>query len=354
MAANADTAPSRPSPSSSFACIVGAPRCGTTTLARMLEAHPDVCFSRPKEPHFFALHDLRDLETEALLGITDRDYLGRYFLHCGGGETMLVEGSVSYLYAPERMLPILKVWPNARFIIALRDPFQLLPSLHQRHVYQGDETVTDFARAWRLIPERAKGRKIPRSCLDPRLLRYDEAGRLGMHVQRFFEIVGRERCLTTFHEDLAADAEGAYRRVESFLGLPPADLPELQSHRSAKGFKIGWLQRLLKRPPVVTRAVLAGEQYRVRVVSKPARPPSAAARLVMDTRKRLLRWNEAPAPRTRIPAELQEQIRQMLADDVALLSSLTGRSLDHWLGRGVAAPGQTEGTPRPAANSAAR
>jgi Sulfotransferase family len=35
--------------------LVGAPRCGTTSLSRYLAANPQVCFSRPKEPHYFSL-----------------------------------------------------------------------------------------------------------------------------------------------------------------------------------------------------------------------------------------------------------------------------------------------------------
>jgi hypothetical protein len=34
--------------------IVGAARCGTTTLSRCLKRHPQVCFSQPKEPHYFS------------------------------------------------------------------------------------------------------------------------------------------------------------------------------------------------------------------------------------------------------------------------------------------------------------
>ena len=34
-----------------FVFIVGAPRCGTTTMARWLQAHPQVLFPFVKEPH---------------------------------------------------------------------------------------------------------------------------------------------------------------------------------------------------------------------------------------------------------------------------------------------------------------
>src|SRR5262245_21099636 len=34
--------------------LIGAPRCGTTALAQALRERDDVCFSVPKETHFFA------------------------------------------------------------------------------------------------------------------------------------------------------------------------------------------------------------------------------------------------------------------------------------------------------------
>jgi hypothetical protein len=33
--------------------VVGAPRCGSTAFCRYLAKHPAICFSRPKEPHYF-------------------------------------------------------------------------------------------------------------------------------------------------------------------------------------------------------------------------------------------------------------------------------------------------------------
>src|SRR5688572_15347927 len=105
-----------------FAFIVGAPRSGTTSLARYMEAHPGVCFSFVKEPHFFARYDLRDVPTPALRNQVEKDYLHRYFTHRPREGRLLAEGSVSYLYAAAQMEPILRLWPEARFVICLRDP----------------------------------------------------------------------------------------------------------------------------------------------------------------------------------------------------------------------------------------
>src|SRR5918997_802221 len=243
----------------------------------------------------------------------------RYFVGWREAQ-VLAEGSVSYLYAPDHMRQLRRLWPDAKFIVTLRDPMQMLPSLHQRLLFQGDETVTDFGRAWRLSGERAQGRSIPRSCVDARQLRYDQVARFGHYLRAFWDAVGRENCLVVLHEDIAAVPGAVYSSVLAFAGLSPFDHVDTRAHRAGRGYRIGWLQRLLKRPPIVTRAVLAGEKFRKRVSTKPSRPPSRAARAVMATRKRLLRWNEAPAPATRVPPDIAREIADELRGDVAELS----------------------------------
>ena len=319
-----------------LAAIVGAPRCGTTSLSRFLAAHPLVCFSKPKEPHFFAINDLTQVDEQTLKTQVLNQYLLRFFPHVEPGHTLLAEGSVSYLYAADRAKAIQRIWPGAKFIISLRDPMQLLPSIHQRLLYQGDENIRDFDRAWRLCGERAQGRKIPRSCLDPRLLRYDEIGRLGANVAAFFDAVGKENCLVVLYDDIAADSGAVFAKLLDFLGLPPFEFAGERRRRARRGFRFGWLQRLLKRPPVVTRAVLAGEKYRQRVVDKPAKEPGTGAKAVMKLRKKLIAWNEAPPPPTRIPPEVEQEIREKFSVDVDMLAGLIGRDLSHWLGRGDA------------------
>ena len=318
-----------------LACIVGAPRCGTTSLSRFLKAHPDVCFSKPKEPHFFAINDFSAVGDDELNVAVRDQYLPRFFAEYDGSDALLAEGSVSYLYAAERMGAILRVWPDAKFIISLRDPMQLLPSIHPRLLYQGDENIRDFNRAWRLCPDRAQGRRIPRSCLDPRLLRYDEIGRLGKHVAEFFEAVGREKCLVLLYDDIASDSDAVFARLLEFLGLPPFKYEGERRRRARKGFRFGWLQRLLKRPPVVTRALLAGEQYRQRVTAKPRTEPSSAAKAVMKARHKLIAWNQAPPPPTNVAPDVEQQIRNRFSDDVDMLAGLIDRDLSHWLGRSV-------------------
>ena len=314
-----------------FAFIVGAPRCGTTSLASYLRQHPKVCFSSVKEPMFFAQHDLRGLDDGALRQQVDDEYLKRFFDHCDGPERLYAEGSVTYLYAAEQMEPILRLWPNARFVIALRDPLAMLPSLHARLLYTGDENVTDFKKAWAKIPERAAGRSIPRSAIDARFLRYDEAGAFGTRVKQFFDAVGRERCHVVLFDDLVADPKGAYDRLCAFLGLEPWPGTKLKAKRKHETFRFGWLQRLLKRPPKPVRTVLAGEQFRQREKNLDAKESRAVA-TIFKVRKRLLDWNKVKAKREQLDPKIRQEIIDRLRDEIILLSKVIDRDLSHWLG----------------------
>lgn len=309
-----------------MAFIVGAPRCGTTTLASLLRQHPEICFSSVKEPHFFPRFDLDAMSDEELRAMVQRDYLDRFFGHCGPDAKVLAEGSVSYLYAPEAMRGILRLWPDAKFIIALRDPLSMIPSLHARLLMTGDETITHFAKAWAMTPERAAGRSIPRTAADPRWLRYDEAGAFGTHVQRFFDVVGRERCHVVLFDDLSSNPQGTYAALCHFLALKPWPSTDFKARRQHFAYRWGWLQRLLKRPPKAVQTVLAGEKFNQRE-GKQARKGA-----IMRVRKRLLDWNRVPAKRQPIDPVTRAQIVERLRGEVTTLSRLLGRDLSHWLG----------------------
>ena len=219
---------------------------------------------------------------------------------------------------------------------SVANPLRLLPSLHQRLRYIGDETIEDFDRAWAIVPERRAGRHVPRRCADPRFLDYWEAGRLGSNLQRLFEVVGRERCFVSIFDDLVADPAGQYRKVLDFLGLPDDFQDDFAPARESSGYKIEWLQRILKRPPRAAISVLASEQYQLRTGTGKNSGGGGFGAKVLRARKRLLKWNRAPAPPVHVSAHVEDQMREMFADEIALLETLVERRLGHWLGRGKA------------------
>jgi hypothetical protein len=309
------------------AFIVGAPRCGTTSLARYLKEHPDVCFSKPKEPHFFAMHDLRLLDDEALKETVEREYLDLYFPR-RAEYPMIAEGSVTSLYIPERVAPTLKLWPDAKFIISVRSPMQMIPSLYQRMFYNGDEDQRDFEKAWALVLERRQGRSIPKRTADARWLDYWESGMLGKNVSEFVRVLGSERCFISVFDDFKVDPAGQYHRLLDFLGLPDDGRTDFSVHRESRGMKYPALQRWLQRPPKAAVKLVAKDAYKRRINKDEL---SDGAKKVLSIRRRILDWNKAPAEKIVLSEKMKDEMRAMYRDDVAQLSALLGRDLSHWL-----------------------
>jgi hypothetical protein len=210
---------------------------------------------------------------------------------------------------------------------------EMLPSLHKRLVFLGDETLGRFEDAWAAVPDRAAGKRIPRSCVEPRWLRYDQACRYATYLERLFASVGRQRCLVLLFDDLAADPIGQYRRLMDFIGLPTMERTiDLAPRRESHDVRVAWLQRLLKRPPKPVRKYVAGPHFRNRERKLGG---DLADHSAFDTifafRKRLLKWNRIPARREPLPLSVQEDIRRQLRGEIERLEQLIGRDLGNWL-----------------------
>jgi hypothetical protein len=299
--------------------VVGAPRCGTTSLCKYLARNPQVCFSQPKEPHYFTRLD-QDPNPQELR----RDYLDRYFPRFEIAHRTVGEGSVSYLYLPETIDRIRRINPEARFIALVRSPLQMLPSYHQKMLYLLQEDEPDLARAWELQAARERGRAIPRLCLDTRLLLYREVAKLGEQVQRLYDVAGRERCHVEVFDDLASNPLGVYQRVLGFLGVDYDGQTVFERKYASRAYRYRWLQQLLYVPAVRGGKVVDNLQRRARKYN-----PDGTRR--KSWIKRLARWNRVPARPAPLSPELRALVREELRPDVEHLSKLLDRDLRHWL-----------------------
>ena len=89
--------------------VIGAPRCGTTSLCKSLKVHPRISFSKPKETHFFIRCDPA-LDDDELR----RTYLRQYHQDVAACHQAIGDGSVSYLYSPRAIELALRFDPRAR------------------------------------------------------------------------------------------------------------------------------------------------------------------------------------------------------------------------------------------------
>src|SRR5882672_7839349 len=120
--------------------IVGAPRCGTTSMYDYLKQHPDVFMPEVKEPHFLGT----DLTSSRFI----RDE-GKYqaLFATAKNEKRIGEASVWQLYSKIAAYEIKEYSPTARVIIMLRNPVDMMYSLYGQHIFSGDEEISDFEEA---------------------------------------------------------------------------------------------------------------------------------------------------------------------------------------------------------------
>jgi hypothetical protein len=298
--------------------LVGAPRCGTTSLCRFFAKNPQICFSRPKEPHYFAqLHSLPS--TDEL----QRDYIERYFGHCSAAQRVAGEGSVSYLYSPEAVERIRHFNPAARFIVMVRNPMSMLPSYHLKMRFLLQEDREDFALAWRLQEARARGVDLPAHCLDPRTLMYGEVAKYGAHLERMFAIAGRERTHVIVFDDFVADQPATYRRALEFLGVDFDGRTAFKRRYESRIYRFRWLQELFFLP--VARGT------RIDTGRRAARKDKQAGPKKRSWLKRLADWNTVSASPQPLTQEMRATVAAHLRADNALLSRLLDRDLSGWL-----------------------
>ena len=168
--------------------ILGAPKCGTTALSEYLRRHERVFVSQPKEPHYFC----SDFDYYYAPGHRSEQHYLRLFAEAGEQHLAVGEASVWYLYSATAAREIMAFDPAARMIVMVRDPVELVPSLHSQLLYMLDEDEPDPEAAWRLQDARAAGERLPAAMRVSGILQYGEAARLGAQLRRVYEHVPRE------------------------------------------------------------------------------------------------------------------------------------------------------------------
>ncbi len=217
--------------------IVGAPKCATTAMCTYLAQHPEIFIPRIKEPDFFGsdLPGVRAARTEA-------EYLN---LFRDGGGKLCGEGSVWNLFSRRAAKEIYDFNPEAKIIIMLREPVELLRSLHNELIFQGREDIEDFQEALLAETERRKGNRIPSRCTRFGLL-YSDVVKFSEQIGRYFDIFEKENIHIVIYDDLVANIEVVYRDILEFLRVDPTFQPEFEIINRSKRFRsrgIRWLLR---------------------------------------------------------------------------------------------------------------
>ncbi len=229
--------------------IVGAPKCGTTAWVEYLRTHPDIFFAEIKEPHYFCT-DLPGMRWTASL-----EKYESLFEHAGGNK-IVAEGSVMYLYSDAAAREIHAYNPDSKILIFVRAQEDFLPSLHHQYLQRFTENIEDFEKAWRLSENRPAD-TIPKHRRDHKLTNYAAMGRFSEQVRRYLDLFGKDRVKVIRFRDWTADPRATYLDILSFLGVKDDGRTDFPTVNEAKSYRIKWIGRLLAHPPAILEAPIA-------------------------------------------------------------------------------------------------
>lgn len=286
--------------------ILGAPKCGTTSLFFWLAQHNQVFAPKEKEPHYFYNPYGNAPTTEKYFGLYDTlEESYRY----------AIDSSVWYLFSKTAASRILSEIESPKFIVCLRNPLELAPSLHFQQIYAGREAIRSFDDAWALSEERYNGSFT--GCLkidehaDPRHMSYKHASMLGDQTANLIKNVGQENVFYCFMEDLSSKPEAIFFELCEFLELDfPRDIV-YQIKNKAKKSRSRWVSSALNG------------------LSK------LKSNLGLNRQTGLLTWvvklNRVEVAYPKPNADMKRKMLLSFGEDIKILENLTGRNLSHWL-----------------------
>lgn len=258
----------------------------------LLKQHPEIFVSVLKEPHFFGSDLTRQPHT-----VRDPKVYTSLFSGAATGQRV-GEGSVWYLLSERAAAEIKSRCPDARILIMLRNPVDMIRSLHALYLRTGNEDLDDLEAAIAAQADRRAGRRTPVGAYFPEGLIYTEVATYHDKVRRFLDAFGDAVEIVIF-DDFIADTPATYQNTLSFLGVDPEYQPNWDLRAANVAMRGEVLRQLRTLPPELRRA-MRGSGRRHLGKKQP---------MHRDVRSRLV---------------------ERFADDVARLGRLIGRDLGHW------------------------
>jgi len=288
--------------------IIGAPKCGTTSMTRWLAEHPNIYMSPMKEPNFFNTDD-RWTMTRTL------HQYEALFRDAGPDHVAVGEASVWYLFSREAVPNILAYCENPKFLVMIRNPIEMAYSLHQQELYSGNEHIKDFQEAWELQSKRANGLEISRFCVEPKRLLYGPACKLGEQLERLYALVPDEKVLVLVLDYVRKNPRHEYIRVLRFLGVPDDGRTNFPVYNSAKE----------RRSPFIGKAIA----FFGRTVGGWKR--SLGIQRGLGVLNALNKANTLQRNRPPLDERTWQQLADYFAEDIRKLLRLLERDLSYWL-----------------------
>jgi hypothetical protein len=207
--------------------IIGAQKCGTTSLFGYLRGHPQLRASFNKQVHYFDLNFHRGT-----------GWYAEQFPRCraaNGTATLAFEASPYYLFEPRVPERVRGLLPDAKLVALLRNPVDRAFSHYHNNRRDGLEPLS-FEDAIAAEPARLRGEEkrliADPSALSPAHQRYSYLRRGVYHEQliRWRAFFPPDQMLVLDSGRLLADPHAVLAEVLAFAGVEPWEPPHLVPH----------------------------------------------------------------------------------------------------------------------------
>jgi hypothetical protein len=283
--------------------IIGSAKAGTTSIAKYLSEHSQIFITTPKELHFFN-DDFFGRRTE-----TKEKYL-QYFENAPKSALYWGEASPSYLVSSTAVKNIMAFNPKARFIVIVRNPTDVVISLHGQRVWEGQEPIANFQKAWESEAERKEGRLIPLHCKDHKRLIYSYYGQIGTHLFRLANCVPDNQIKVLNFDELRAQPRDVIADCLRFLDLPYQYVNFREIHNRRKNVKSVAFSRLISNGIKVKEAI--------------------GIKRHMGMAQWLREKNMSASSNADVTEDMRKELTNFFLDEVRLIEKFTGWNLDQW------------------------
>lgn len=191
-------------------------------MQNFLHQHPQIFMPNMKEIHHFC-PDLLDKNDPWL---NPDKY---YSVFENAGENQLIgETSVFYLLSEIAALNISQANPNAKILIMIRNPVEVMHALHAQLVYNNEEDILDFEKAILAEEARKRGLNLPGLTRIQQKHRYHHVVCFSDQITRFMEVFPKDAIHIIIYDDFKCHTLQEVQKTYKFLGVDDAFEPEIK------------------------------------------------------------------------------------------------------------------------------
>ena len=216
--------------------IIGAAKCGTTSLYQYLIRHPSVNPGIGKELHYFEeLYYRGENWYRACFPFEFQKFFSKLM-----NNEIMMSGDSTPRYIDHPLVPnrINKLTPNAKFIVMLRNPIDRAFSHYNMNIKHKYETLS-FEDAIKNEPDRINGEldmmeKTGKVSYKYYLYAYLDRGIYVERLKQWMKIFPKENFFIIRSEDFFEDPSGYYHKTLEFLNLSKFELDKYGTHMGGR------------------------------------------------------------------------------------------------------------------------